>query len=142
LFSFLLFDTFLTVKGLSPNGELIPPPKSKPTSIPFLFHLIVLGSPRFTFLNFISSNSNKRNNRYFQILTACILFFIVIVIIIVIVSGLPKAEIFGRSRSFLLFGLRLWLPKFYSKYSAFCFVLKMGHYPFFSSLKADRLKGC
>ena len=48
-------------------------------------------------------------------------------------SGLPKAEIFGRSRSFLLFGLRLSLPKFYSKYSAFGFVLKMGHYPFFSS---------
>jgi hypothetical protein len=56
-------------------------------------------------------------------------------------SGLPKAEIFGRSRSFLLFGLRLWLPKFYFKYSAFGFVLKMGYYPFFSSLKADRLKG-
>ena len=48
-------------------------------------------------------------------------------------SGLPKAKIFGQSQSFLLFGLRLWLPKFYSKYSAFGFVLKMGHYPFFSS---------
>ena len=57
-------------------------------------------------------------------------------------SGLPKAELFGRSRSFLLFGLRLRLPKFYSKYSAFDFVLRMDHYPFFSSLKADRLKGC
>ena len=57
-------------------------------------------------------------------------------------SSLPKAEIFGRSRSFLLFRLWLQLPKFYSKYSAFSFVLKMGRYPFFSSLKADRVKGC
>jgi hypothetical protein len=40
-------------------------------------------------------------------------------------SGLPKAEIFGRSRRFSLFGFRLRPPKFYSKCSAFGFVLKM-----------------
>ena len=40
-------------------------------------------------------------------------------------SGLPKAEIFGRSRRFSLFGFRLQPPKFYSKCSAFGFVLKM-----------------
>jgi hypothetical protein len=40
-------------------------------------------------------------------------------------SGLPKAEIFGRSRRFSLFGFWLRPPKFYSKCSAFGFVLKM-----------------
>ena len=40
-------------------------------------------------------------------------------------SGLPKAEIFGRNRIFLLFGFRLRPPKFYSRYSAFGFFLKM-----------------
>ena len=38
-------------------------------------------------------------------------------------SGLPKAEVFGRSRSFSKFGLQL--PKFYSKHWAFCFDIKM-----------------
>ena len=45
---------------------------------------------------------------------------------------LPKAEIFGRSWSFLIFSL--WLPKFYSKYSAFSFVLKMDNYSFYMVL--------
>ena len=40
-------------------------------------------------------------------------------------SGLPKAEIFGRNRIFSLFGFRFRPPKFYSRYSAFGFVLKM-----------------
>ena len=40
------------------------------------------------------------------------------------VSGLSKAEVFGRSRIFSLFRLRLRPSKFYSKYSAFGFVLK------------------
>ena len=39
-------------------------------------------------------------------------------------SGLPKAEVFGRSPSASLFGLQFWPPKFYSKYLAFGFVLK------------------
>ena len=53
------------------------------------------------------------------------------------ISGLPKAKVFGQSRSFSLFGLRLRPPKFYSKYSAFNFVLKIS---LFLSLKEDRLK--
>ena len=46
-------------------------------------------------------------------------------------SGIPEAEIFGRKRKFSLFGFRFRPPKFYSKYSAFSFVLKMGHYSLF-----------
>ena len=45
--------------------------------------------------------------------------------IIVFHSGIPKAEIFGRNRIFLLFGFWLQPPKFYSRYSAFGFVVKM-----------------
>ena len=33
-------------------------------------------------------------------------------------SGLPKVEIFGRGRRFLILHLRLWPPKFYSKWLA------------------------
>ena len=40
-------------------------------------------------------------------------------------SGIPEAEIFGQKRKFSLFGFRFRPPKFYSKYSAFRFVLKM-----------------
>ena len=40
-------------------------------------------------------------------------------------SGLTKVEVFSRSRSFSLIGLRLRPTKFYSKYSAFSFVLKV-----------------
>ena len=43
-------------------------------------------------------------------------------------SGLPKSEIFGRNRMFSLYGFQLWPPKFYSRYSAFGFVLKMSWY--------------
>ena len=39
--------------------------------------------------------------------------------------GLQKVELFGQSQNFLLFVLWLQPPKFYSKYSAFGFVLKM-----------------
>ena len=41
-----------------------------------------------------------------------------------LVSGLAKAEVFGRSRIFSLFRLQLRPSKFYSKYLAFGFVLK------------------
>ena len=54
-------------------------------------------------------------------------------------SGLPKTEIFGRNRIFLVFGFRFRPPKFFSKYSAFGFVLKVDHYPL---IQADRLKEC
>ena len=54
-------------------------------------------------------------------------------------SGLPKAEIFGRNQIFLVFGFRFRPPKFFSKYSAFGFVLKVDHYPL---IQADRLKEC
>jgi hypothetical protein len=54
-------------------------------------------------------------------------------------SGLPKAKVFCRSRNFSIFGPLLWLPKFYSKYSAFGFVIKMGHYSLFLSLKAIKI---
>ena len=40
-------------------------------------------------------------------------------------SGLPKAEVFGRSQRFSLFGLRLRPPKFLAKYSACIFVKKI-----------------
>ena len=40
-------------------------------------------------------------------------------------GGLPKAEVFGRSQSFSLFGIRLRLPKFRSKYLAFGFILNL-----------------
>ena len=43
-------------------------------------------------------------------------------------SGLPKAKVFGQSQSFSLFGLRLWPPKFKSKYSAFGIVLNMSFF--------------
>ena len=59
-------------------------------------------------------------------------------------STLPKAKIFVRSQRFSLFVLRLWLPKFQAKYSAFCFVLKvslnLGHYPLLLGLKEKSLR--
>ena len=51
-------------------------------------------------------------------------------------SGLPKAEIFGRNRIFLPFGFQLRPPKFYSRYSAFGFVLKMTWYTYPFLIKA------
>ena len=51
-------------------------------------------------------------------------------------SGLPKAEIFGRNRIFSLFGFRFRPPKFYSRYSAFGFVLKMSWYTYPFLIKA------
>ena len=52
------------------------------------------------------------------------------------ISGLPKAEIFGRNRIFLLFGFWLRPPKFYSRYSAFGFVFKMSWYTYPFLIKA------